>query len=226
MIPKVLIEEADIPGGGKRLSLYQQDKDFYINAGREELMSSRMHFSEDELARLAMEKIKYQPDPQVLIGGLGMGYTLRAALDNLPKKAKITVAEIVPAVVRWNRTVLAGLANDPLSDERVEIQEQDVAGLIKCVKNRYNGIILDVDNGPAGLSKKSNDWFYQFEGLKAIKSALKVGGVLAIWSAYFDQPLPYRLKSVGFHVEEIKVRSRPGNKGSHHYVWIATKRNP
>ncbi len=177
MIHRVLLDTAETPDGGKELRLYQHDKDFFILAENEDLMSSRMHESEDQLARITTERITHRKQPTVLIGGLGMGFTLRAALDGLPESAKVVVAELVPAVVNWNRGLLAHLAGNPLADKRVEIQEIDVAKILRKTKNHYDAILLDVDNGPSGLSRKSNDWFYGMSGLYAARGALKSGGL-------------------------------------------------
>jgi len=224
MISRMLIDKAETPGGGKELRLYQHDKDFMIVAGNFELMNSRAHASEEELAKLAMVKITGQANPRVLIGGLGMGFTLRAALNGLPQTAEVVVAEIVPAVVKWNQGVLAGLAGNAIADKRVKIYEGDVTELIKTGKNSYDAIVLDVDNGPEGLSLESNDWFYGFKGLNVIWGALRPEGVLGIWSASRDEQLTYRLKNAGFLVEEIRARSRPGGKGAHHHLWISVKK--
>jgi spermidine synthase len=224
MIHRVLLDTAETPDGGKELRLYQHDKDFFILAENEDLMSSRMHESEDQLARITTERITHRKQPSVLIGGLGMGFTLRAALDGLPESAKVVVAELVPAVVNWNRGLLAHLAGNPLADKRVEIQEIDVAKILRKTKNHYDAILLDVDNGPSGLSRKSNDWFYGMSGLYAARGALKSGGLLGIWSAAPDREFENRLRIVDFEVEGIRVRSRPGGKGAHHHLWIACKK--
>ncbi len=224
MIPRILIDKAATPGGGKELRLYQHDKDFIIVAGNLELMSSRAHASEDEVAKLAMQKVAGEFAPRVLIGGLGMGFTLRAALDVLPKKVDVYVAEIVPAVVKWNQGVLAHLAGKPLEDKRVTVHEVDAAELIEDAGNGYNAIVLDLDNGPQGLSLESNDWFYSFKGLKVVMAALRPKGVLGIWSAGPDARLSACLKDVGFAVEEVRARARPGGKGAHHHLWIAVKK--
>ncbi len=225
MLPRILIDTVKMPLGGKELRLYQHDKDFMIFAGSSELMSSRVHASEDELAKLAMKNVVGEFQPRVLIGGLGMGFTLRAALDVLPKKVEVLVAEIVPAVVKWNQGLLAPLAGNPLADKRVVIREVDVAELIEEPQSGYNAIVLDIDNGPEGLLLASNDWFYGFKGLKVIFAALRPRGVLGIWSASRDNQLTERLESVGFSVEEVRSRARPGGKGAHHHLWIATKTN-
>lgn len=224
MIPRILIDKAQTPGGGKELRLYQHDKDFFIYAGNLELMSSRAHASEDEVAKLAMQKVAGEFAPRVLIGGLGMGFTLRAALDVLPKKVDVLVAEIVPAVVKWNQGVLGHLAGNPLADKRVTVREVDAAELIEEGQGGYNAIVLDLDNGPQGLSLESNDWFYSLKGLKVIAGALRPRGVLGIWSAGPSDELTFHLKGAGFSVEEIRARARPGGKGAHHHLWIAEKK--
>lgn len=224
MIARILIDQAEMPGGGKELRLYQHDKDFYILAGSDVLMDSRMHASEETMARVATERISKRKRPRVLIAGLGMGFALRAALDGLPATAEAVMAELVPAVVKWNRGLLGDLAGNPLRDKRVHCREEDAISIIKESKKRYDAILLDVDNGPGGMSGQSNDWFYRFPGLHAMKASLEPKGVLALWSARPDVAFTARLNKVGFEVEEIRCRARPGNKGPHHLIWIATKR--
>lgn len=222
MLPQILIDKAETPGG-KELRLYQHDKDFFMSVGGAQLMSSRAHESEEALARLALERIETTGRPRVLIGGLGMGFTLRATLDRLPETARVVVAELVPAVVKWNRGPLAALAGHALDDKRVEIHEVDAAKLIRVGRERYDAILLDVDNGPAGLSKSGNHWFYGLSGLHAMLAALRPEGVLALWSAAPDAGFAGRMEHVGFSVEAIRVRARAGRKGAHHVIWIAKK---
>lgn len=224
MIPQILLDKAETPDGGKELRLYQHDKDFFICVGNVQLMSSRTHESEEALARLALERIEKQEHARVLIGGLGMGFTLRAALDGLPDTARVVVAELMPAVVKWNRGPLAALAGNPLDDKRVEVREVNAARMIREAKGRYDAILLDVDNGPAGLSRTGNHWFYGLSGLHAMRAALRPEGVLALWSAGPDVEFTRRMEKVGFAVEAIRVRARAGNKGAHHVIWIATKK--
>jgi|GEM_PF-55416 len=222
MIPSVLLATAQTPDG-KELRLYQHDKDFSIKIGTVELMSSRMHSSEDSLAQLAYKGMsKTHLQPRVLIGGLGMGYTLRAMLERLPRDAQVSVAELVPAVVEWNRTLLADLARRPLEDKRVTVREEDVAKIIKKARNEYSAILLDVDNGPQGLAQAANDWLYNYKGLYAAFAALQPEGVLAVWSARRDDAFARRLRAVGYYVNEFRVRAHAG-KGAHHLVWIAKK---
>jgi spermidine synthase len=225
MIPQILLDKAETPDGGKELRLYQHDKDFSISVGNVPIMSSRTHESEEMLARLALERIEKQEHTRVLIGGLGMGFTLRAALDALPATARVEVAELVPAVVKWNRGLLAALAGHPLDDSRVVVREVNAARMIKEGKGRYDVILLDVDNGPAGLSRTGNHWFYGLSGLYATLAALRPEGVLALWSAGPDVEFTHRMEKVGFEVEAIRVRARAGGKGAHHLIWIATKKS-
>ncbi len=225
MIPQILLDKAETPDGGKELRLYQHDKDFSISVGNVQLMSSRTHESEEMLAKLALERIEEQEHARVLIGGLGMGFTLRAALDGLPATARVEVAELMPAVVKWNRGLLAALAGHPLDDNRVVVREVNAAKMIKEGKGRYDAILLDVDNGPAGLSRTGNHWFYGLSGLHASLAALRPKGVLALWSAGPDVEFTRRMEKVGFHVDAIRVRARAGGKGAHHLIWVATKQS-
>ena len=225
MIPQILLDKAETPDGGKELRLYQHDKDFIISVGNVQLMSSRTHESEEALARLALERIEKKEQRRVLIGGLGMGFTLRAALDVLPPAAQVVVAEIMPAVVKWNRGPLAALSGHALDDKRVEVREVNAARMIRDCQARYDAILLDVDNGPAGLSRTGNHWFYGLSGLHAASAALRPEGVLALWSAGPDADFVRRMEKVGFAVEAIRVRARAGRKGAHHLIWVATKQS-
>jgi spermidine synthase len=186
-------------------------------------MNSRMHGSEDALAELACKRVADREQPRVLIGGLGMGFTLSAALANLDTNAEVVVAELVPAVVKWNRTHLAELAGHPLDDPRVTVRESDVRLLIKADKDAYDAILLDVDNGPDGLTHEGNDRLYTHGGLAAAKAALKPGGILAVWSAEPDKSFSKRLRGSGFKMEEISVRARGKRGGRRHTIWLAEK---
>ena len=223
MIPRILIGKAKAPDSGKEICLYQHDKDFSITVGNAELMSSRAHGSEEALAEMACQKSENQEKPCVLIGGLGMGFTLRAALDRLPQTAKIVVAELVPAVVRWNRGPISHLAGNPLRDRRAVIREADAGEMIRAGKGRYNAILLDVDNGPAALSRADNSWFYSLRGLETTFAALRPKGVLAVWSAGPDAEFTSRMNKAGFVVDVVRVRARSSGKGGHHLVWIGLK---
>ena len=182
MIPWKLLDTAQPPGNGLELRLYQRDNEFSIKAGNYELMNSRVYGTEDGLGKLACQKIANHPQARVLIGGLGMGYTVRSALDELGAKAQVAVAELVPEVVRWNRGVLAGLAGNPLDDHRVAVHEADVAQMIKTSKNDYNAILLDVDHSPRHVLHPHHKPFYQSNGLHQLTSHLLPGGVFALWS--------------------------------------------
>lgn len=222
MIPWKLIAKAQTPGSGAELCLYQRGAEFTINADQDQLMNSRVYGSEKALATLACQRFASHPQARVLIGGLGMGYTLRSALDELGARAEVAVAEIVPDVIHWNRGVLGHLADNPLDDNRVTIHETDVAKLIKKARGRYSAIMLDVDNGPNALTAIDNDWLYSLRGLQTASAALQPKGVLAIWSAAPDAGFTKRLGQAGFDVEEVAVRGR-GKKGAHHIVWIAER---
>jgi spermidine synthase len=221
MIPWALIERAQVPGHGGELRLYQRGGEFSIRLDAGELMNSRAHGSEDALAELACARIADRPCPRVLIAGLGMGYTTAAALHRLGSEAQVRVAELVPAVVKWNRGPLGGLAGHPLEDVRVSVCETDVAQLLQAEQRAYDAILLDVDNGPAGLSRKANDWLYARAGLAAAYAALRPAGVLAVWSAGPDRAFAKRLHQAGFNVNEVRVRARASKKGGWHTIWLA-----
>ena len=191
--------------------------------GRIELMNSRLSGSEEALARLSCAIIRERPRPQLLIGGLGMGFTLRAALAELSADARITVAELVPAVVSWARGPMAGVFDNCLTDPRVGIREEDVGSLIKAGPANYDAILLDVDNGPEGLSRKANDGLYDMEGLGAARMALRPGGVLAVWSSGPDKAFTQRLRRTGLNVEEVTVRANGARGGARHVIWIARR---
>ena len=221
MLPLILIDTAEIPGGGQ-LRLMRRGNDFSILFGRNELMSSRVRGSEEALATLACQRLRSQ-NPKILIGGLGLGFTLGAALTALPTGAAITVAELVPKVVTWANGPLAHLFGDNLADPRVSVEVRDVHDLIVNASERFDAILLDVDNGPDGFIHAGNDRLYGNHGLRAARAALKPGGVLAIWSAYPDKAFADRLKKAGFAVDEIKTRATGGRKGAHHVIWLAVK---
>lgn len=223
MKPWILLDRAQTPGDGAELFLYQRDTEFSIKADNDELMNSRVYGSEQALATLACRKVADHPKARVLIGGLGMGYTLRSALDELGAQAEVAVAELVPAVVRWNRGVLADLTGNPLADGRVTVHETDVAKLIKTGRGIYDAIMLDVDNGPQALTLRENHWLYTINGLATAFAALRPKGVLAIWSSGPDAGFAKRLGQAGFDVDEVGVRGRKGGKGAHHTVWVAVR---
>ncbi|UCE88818.1 MAG: hypothetical protein JSW10_10915 [Pseudomonadota bacterium] len=222
MTPWILLDSAQVPGNGGELRLYQRGDEFSIKlVGRGELMSSRVHGSEDALAEQSCARLVNASKARLLIGGLGMGFTLAAALRHLGDKAQVVVAELVPAVVAWNRGPLGKPAGHPLQDSRVTVHEGDVACVLKAEQQVFDAILLDVDNGPEGLTRKENDWLYGMSGLSAAYAALRPQGVLAVWSAGPDQAFLQRLRKVGFEVDEVRVRAH-GKKGARHIIWFAT----
>ncbi|MBX4940433.1 spermidine synthase [Rhizobium binae] len=222
MLPWIQLDSATIPGEGGELRLKQRGSEFSIMLGANELMNSRLSGSEEALATLSWERIKTHPKPRMLIGGLGMGFTLRAALAVLPDDADVTVAELVPAVVAWARGPMAEVFKGCLDDPRVGIHQGDVGEEIRAGKSAYDAILLDVDNGPDGLTRKSNDRLYDFAGLRAARDALRPGGVLAVWSSGPDPDFTRRLKDSGFAVDV--VNSRAGRKrGARHVIWLGVK---
>jgi len=220
--PWILIETAQTPGHGAELCLYQRDQEFAIQADNLELMNSRNFASEQALATLACKKLTDPSEARVLIGGLGMGYTLKSALDELGETAEVLVMELVPDVVRWNQGLLAHLAGNPLDDKRVTVQVGDVAQMIKRSRGSFSAILLDVDNGPNALTSMDNHWLYSIAGLETAYAALKPNGILGIWSSDRDAGFAKRLSQVGFDVDEVPVREL-GKKGGHHIVWIAER---
>jgi spermidine synthase len=221
MIPWKLLDTAQIPGTDGALQLHQRDAEFSISiSGGGVLMNTRAHGSEDALAELACGQIAGRVRPRVLIGGLGMGFTLAAALRRLGTDAEVVVAELVPAVVGWNRGPLGEHAGHPLQDKRTTVREGDVAKILKVERRAFDAILLDVDNGPEGLTRKKNDWLYTVEGLTASYTALRPGGVLAVWSAGPDRDFNERLRKVGFRVKQARVREH-AKKGDLHTIWLA-----
>ena len=222
MTPWSLLDTAKIPGGGGELRLMQRGAEFSIMLGAIELMNSRLSGSEEALARLSCERIRDRQQPKVLIGGLGMGFTLRTALAELGPDARIRVAELVPAVVAWARGPMVGVFDKSLTDPRVSISEGDVGKLIRSGHGSYDAILLDVDNGPEGLTREANDSLYDLEGLSAARTALSPGGVLAVWSSAPNQTFTQRLRRTGFSVDEVRVRANGKRGGARHVIWIAT----
>ena len=223
MIPWQLIDSAQAPGNGEELRLYRRGNEFSIRVAGCELMNSRVHGSEDALANLACARIADRPAASILIGGLGMGYTTAAALQRLGAAGRVTVAELLPAVVKWNRGPLAELAGHPLLDDRVTVLETDIARILRMEQQAYDAILLDVDNGPVGLTHRSNDWLYGQAGLEAAFAALRPAGVLAVWSASPDRAFTRRLGQTGFEVEELSVRARETGGGGRHTIWLARR---
>jgi spermidine synthase len=222
MIPWILIDTASVPGGGE-LRLKRRGAEFSIMLGSTELMNSRLSGSEEALARLACERLQSRAAPKVLIGGLGMGFTLRAALAELPPDARVVVAELVPAVIRWARGPMAEIFGGSLDDPRVALHEGDVGALIAATTAGFDAILLDVDNGPEGLSRSGNDALYDLAGLGLARRALRPGGILAVWSSSRNAAFTQRLHRAGFTVEEVTARAHAGRRGAKHAIWLATK---
>lgn len=222
MVPRELIDTADVPGGDP-LRLFRRGGDFMIVLDRNELMNSRMSGSEEALAERTIDRLKV-PAPHLLIGGYGMGFTLRAALKRLDRDARVTVAELVPGIIDWARGPMAALTAGCLDDRRVEVVIDDVGAVIRHGRGAYDAILLDVDNGPDGLTRPGNDGLYSDRGLAAAKAALRTGGILAVWSAAPDARFARRLRDAGFAVEEVGVKARSNGKGPRHVIWFATKR--
>lgn len=219
MTPRELIDTATVPGG-EELRLFRRGGDFMIVLDRNELMTTRMSGSEEALATLAAERLRGRPKARVLIGGYGMGFTLRAALAAMPQ-AEVTVAEIVPAILDWARGPMAELTAGCLDDPRTRVFAGDVADAIAA--GGWDAILLDVDNGPDGLSRAENDRLYRAGGLAATRDALRPGGVLAVWSAGPDPAFARRMRSAGFAVDEVAVRARQNGKGPRHVIWVGVR---
>ncbi|MCX7284846.1 MAG: spermidine synthase [Novosphingobium sp.] len=226
MIARELLGTAHVPDG-EEMRLYAHDRDFMIVVGNNELMSTRQNGSEIALATQSLARIAAAKRPAVLIGGYGMGFTLRAALEKLPADAHVTVAELVPEIIQWARGPMKAVEAGCLDDPRVRLVMADVADVISANAyavggTGYDAILLDVDNGPDGLVRTGNSRLYKMRGLRMAKDALRPGGVLAIWSAARDPNFTQRLKAAGFNVDEVEVRARANGKGAKHVIWFAT----
>ena len=223
MIPWVQIDTARVPGAEIELRLMRRGAEFSMMLGSNELMNSRLSGSEEALATLACRRIEAIKRPHLLIGGLGMGFTLRAALAVLGSEARITVAELVPAVIAWAKGPMAEIFGDSLDDPRASIRSADVVEVIQSHASGFDAILLDVDNGPEGLIRKANDALYDLKGLKAIRRALRPGGVLAVWSSGPNPHFTKRLRDTGFDVNEVAVRATTKRRGARHVIWFAAK---
>lgn len=221
MIPWKELDRAPIPGGGE-LRLKQRGSEFSIMLGSNELMNSRLSGSEEALATLSVERLAGRRQPAMLVGGLGMGFTLRAALAVLPETACVKVAELVPAVVAWARGPMATLHAGSLDDPRVTVLEGDVGAVIASARAAYDAILLDVDNGPDGLTRAENDSLYGPSGLAVACAALRPGGVLAVWSSAPDDGFTRRMKQAGLATEVKTVRAHR-RSGARHTIWLGTK---
>jgi spermidine synthase len=222
MKPLELVATAKAPDGDE-LRLMRRGEDFMIVLDRNELMNSRMSGSEEALATMTAERLGGRAGQRWLIGGYGMGFTLRAALGVLGPDARLTVAELVPEIIAWARGPMAGLASGCLEDPRVTLRMEDVADSIGHARGTFDAILLDVDNGPDGLVRQSNGRLYTPGGLAAAKAALKPGGVLAVWSAAKDPVFSNRLRKAGYSVDEVQVRARSNGKGAKHTIWFAVR---
>lgn len=221
MIPWELLDSANVPNDTGILRLYRRDAEFSLRIDSTELMNSRVYGSEEALAALGFEKLANPRDASVLVGGLGMGYTLRAALDLLGAQGRVTIAELVPEVIRWNRELMGHLADRPLDDSRTTVFEGDVAVLLKRRQPEFDLILLDVDNGPDGLVHSHNEWLYSPAGLAAARASLKPGGTIGIWSSETSNAFTNTLNRGGFRVEEHSVRAQ-GRRGSRYHIWLVS----
>ncbi|MFO1255925.1 MAG: spermidine synthase [Sphingomonadaceae bacterium] len=224
MITRELLGTAQVPGG-EELKLFAHGRDFMIVLGHNELMSTRMRGSEERLATLTLDRLKGRSDPHLLVGGYGMGFTLRAALAGIGPKGRVTVAELVPEIIEWARGPMAEVAAGCLDDPRVRLEMGDVADAMLLSSEPFDAILLDVDNGPDGLVRADNNRIYSKSGLHNARKALVPGGILAVWSAFPDPKFRRRLEDVGFAVEEVEVRARYDaqgkGKGPRHVIWFA-----
>ncbi len=221
MTPRTLLATARIPGGGE-LRLVERGGDHMILLDRNELMTTRMSGSEAALATLTLDRLA-APAPRLLIGGYGLGFTLRAALAKLGPEARVRVVELVPEVLDWARGPMAALTAGCLDDPRVRVAIGDVADSIAGEAGTLDAILLDVDNGPDGIVRRGNDRLYSARGLAVAKAALRPAGVLAVWSAAPDPRFARRLRDAGFAVEEVAVRARANGKGPRHVIWFARR---
>ncbi|MDE1466181.1 spermidine synthase [Aurantiacibacter sp. D1-12] len=226
MLPREEIATAKIPGGDT-LTLVSHGRDHIIMLGRNELMGTRMQYSEEQLAVLTLERLE-KPAPRMLIGGYGMGFTFRAALANLPEGGSVTVAEVVPEILEWAEGPLSHITGDCLKDPRGEVILADVAALVDDAIDGttapYDAILMDVDNGPDGIVRDGNERLYTRTGIARMRDALNPGGLIAIWSAADDHKFTRRLMDAGLDVKVETVRARPNNKGPRHTIWFARKR--
>lgn len=219
MIPWALIDRTATPDG-EEMTLMHQPGEYLILASGKPLMSSRMHGSEEALAELGCRHVRDADSPCVVVGGLGMGFTLRATLDVLPAGARVIVAELVPGVVAWNRGPLGPLAGHPLKDPRAEVHAGDIGALLRSARRRFDAVLLDVDNGPDAFTTSGNGWLYGDAGLAAIRAALTDTGTLAVWSAREDRRFEQRLRHAGFTVEVARVRARLKKGGPRHVIFV------
>jgi spermidine synthase len=217
------LSSGDIPGSDAVLGLYRRGEEYEIRIDSRQLMNTNLHGSEDALSNLAFDRLKDTSGVRVLVGGLGVGCTLAAALERIDEEGTVVVAELVPSVIEWNRGPLAKSAGRPLDDPRASVHCGDVGELIRTSGRRWNVILLDVDNGPASLTREANHWLYTHHGLAAAFDALEPDGILGVWSAKPDRAFTRRFERAGFLVEEVEIRARGKKGGRHHTVWIGRR---
>ena len=217
------IESGSIPGTENCLDLYRRGDEYEIRIDNRQLMNTRLHGSEEALSDLAFDRMRDQDGNRVLVGGLGVGFTLAAALRRSDSRGRVVVAELVPSVIEWNRGALGDAAGRPLDDPRASVYGGDVSDLIRTPPEPWHAILLDVDNGPSSLTRESNLWLYSHHGLDAISNALVPGGILGVWSANPDRSFTRRFERAGYRVESIEVRARGKKGGRRHLVWIGRK---
>lgn len=222
MVPWKLLDRAPVPGNGPELVLYSRGEEFSIRVATTELMNSRVYSREDPLSKIGCARIRDRKKARVLIGGLGMGFSTITALDNLGADAEVVVAELVPGVVKWNREVFGHLAGHPLRDRRTTLREDDVARVIRGSKHGFDAILLDVDNGPDGLTRRNNDWLYSDTGIAYARDAVRANGIVGYWSAASDRAFVKRLKRAQLNVEEIEFGAQGRGRGARTVLWIAT----
>ncbi|MEP7118736.1 MAG: hypothetical protein ABI880_14200, partial [Acidobacteriota bacterium] len=204
---------------GDEMTLMLRSGEYVILASGKALMSSRMHGSEEALAALGCATARLMSSPTVLVGGLGMGFTLRATLDLLPPSATVVVAELVPGVVEWNRGPLGPLAHHPLRDRRVQVEVDDVNAVLRASRGRFDAVLLDIDNGPDAFTTVGNDWLYNDGGLATIRASLRGPGTVAVWSAWEDRKFEQRMQWAGFTVQAQRVRARLAKGGPKHVIF-------
>lgn len=224
MRTNALLATASIPGHGGELRFYERNGDYVIEVAgiRGELMSTAHHGSEDALADLALKQVRDASNARVLVGGLGMGFTLAAALRGVGPQGEVVVAELVPEVVEWNKGPMGERAGYPLNDPRAKVVVADVLELVRTARGTYDAILLDTDNGPEGLTQPANNRLYSHRGLRLAYDALRPQGVLAVWSTDANAAFTERLGKAGFHVQETKVHAH-GTKGTKHHLWFAAR---
>lgn len=222
MKPTIKLGTTNTPDGGEMI-LYQHDHDFSIKINGHELMNSRQHESEMELARLGCAHLAGHTAPRVLIGGLGMGYTLRQTLDMLGSDATVIVSELLPAVIEWNRDLLGGLNGQPLEDKRTEIVTGDIFQLLSQSTGKFDAILLDIDNGPSAIVDSGNQRLYSPAGIQTCRRALRNKGCLAIWSGAPSKAFEQILMGCGFHVRRYKLNAYGGSSKKSLFVWVASE---